>query len=61
MKDPQDEVGGTKSVVFTEAVNLDGVPDALQDIAHNPGNKLSTKRRRLLPWMAGPGSCSRSI
>lgn len=44
VKDPQDEVGGTKSVVFTEAVSLDGVPSALQDIAHNPGNKLSTKR-----------------
>ena len=42
--DPQDEVGGTKSVVFTEAVNLEGVPSALQDIAHNPGNKLSSKK-----------------
>jgi hypothetical protein len=42
--DPQDEVGGTKSVVYTESVNLDGVPSALQDIAHNPGNKLSSKR-----------------
>jgi len=44
VKDPQDEVGGTKSAAFTEAVSLDGVPPALQDIAHNPGNKLSTKR-----------------
>jgi hypothetical protein len=44
VQDPQDEVGGTKSVVFTEAVNLDGVPSALQDIAHNPGNKLSSKK-----------------
>jgi hypothetical protein len=26
-------------------VNLDGVPDALQQIAHNPGNKLSSKRQ----------------
>ncbi len=42
--DPQDEVGGTKSVVFTEAVNLEGAPSALQDIAHNPGNKLSSKK-----------------
>ena len=42
--DPQDEVGGTKSVVFTESVNLDGVPGPLQDIAHNPGNKLSSKK-----------------
>ena len=44
VKDPQDEVGGTKSVVFTEAVDLTGVPSALQDIAHNPGNKLSGKK-----------------
>jgi hypothetical protein len=44
VQDPHDEAGGTKSVVFTEAVSLDGVPDALQDIAHDPGNKLSTKR-----------------
>jgi hypothetical protein len=44
VKDPQDEVGGTKSAVFTEAVSLDGLPSALQDIAHDPGNKLSTKR-----------------
>jgi hypothetical protein len=34
-----------KGAEFTEAVNLDGVPTALQNIAHNPGNKLSTKRQ----------------
>lgn len=44
VKDPQDEVGGTKSAIFTEAENLDGLPAPLQDMAHNPGNKLSTKR-----------------
>ena len=44
VQDPQDEVGGTKSAVYTEAVNLDGVPGPLQDIAHNPGNRLSGKR-----------------
>jgi hypothetical protein len=44
VKDPQDDVGGTRSVVFTEAQSLDGVPGPLQDIAHNPGNKLSTRR-----------------
>jgi len=43
-KDPQDEVGGTKSVLFTESVNMDGVPAPLQDIAHNPGNRLSGKK-----------------
>jgi hypothetical protein len=44
VKDPQDDVNSTKTVTFTEAVSLDGVPSALQDIARNPGNKLSTKR-----------------
>ena len=44
VRDPQDEVGGTKGAVYTEAVSLDGVPNALQDIAHNPGNRLSTKK-----------------
>jgi hypothetical protein len=44
VKDPQDEVGGTKVAIFTEAVSLDGVPAPLQDIAHDPGNKLSTRR-----------------
>ena len=49
VKDPQDEVlpgvSTAKGAEFTEGVNLDGVPDALQQIAHNPGNKLSTKRQ----------------
>jgi hypothetical protein len=44
VKDPQDEVGGTKSCVFNEVVPLDGVPAPLQDMAHNPGTKLSTTR-----------------
>ena len=44
VQDPQDEVGGTKSAAYTEAVSLDGVPSALQDMAHNPGNKLSYKK-----------------
>jgi hypothetical protein len=34
-----------KAVAYTEAVSLDGVPDALQQIAHTPGNKLSTKKQ----------------
>jgi hypothetical protein len=49
VSDPQDEVVAgvdtAKGTSFTESVNLDGVPDALQQIAHNPGNKLSTKRQ----------------
>lgn len=34
-----------KSGKFTEGVNLAGVPPALQDIAHNPGNRLSSKKQ----------------
>ena len=49
LKDVQDEtlpgVATAKGVQFIEGVNLEGVPDALQNIAHNPGNKLSTKRQ----------------
>lgn len=30
--------------MFTEGVDLTGVPDVLQQIAHNPGNQLSVKR-----------------
>jgi hypothetical protein len=36
--------GDGKTVAFTEEVNLDGLPDPLQGIAHNPGNTLSTRR-----------------
>lgn len=45
IQDIQDAVGGGKTVDFTEAVNLDGVPDVLQNIAHSAGNKLSNKRQ----------------
>jgi hypothetical protein len=33
-----------KGASYIEGVNLDGVPQPLQDIAHNPGNRLSRKR-----------------
>jgi hypothetical protein len=39
--EPQDEVGGTKSVTYVESVSLDGTPKDLQVIAGGPGNKLS--------------------
>ncbi len=39
-----ENLGDNKTVMFIEDVNLDGMPDALQNIAHNPDNKLSTKR-----------------
>ena len=48
LKDVQDEtlpgVATAKGDDFTEGVNMDGVPQTLVDIAHNPGNRLSTKR-----------------
>jgi hypothetical protein len=44
LQDAQDDGAGGKTVEFTEAVNLDGVPAPLADIAHNPGNQLSAKR-----------------
>jgi len=48
ISDIQDEtlsgVDAAKGVAYIEGVNLDGVPSALQNIAHNPGNKLSRKR-----------------
>jgi len=44
VQEPQDVVGGTKTAVFTEVVPLDGIPAPLQDMAHNPGTKLSSKR-----------------
>lgn len=54
VQDPQDEVlPGTntaKSVAFTEGADFTGVPQPLQDIAHNPGNRLSSKRQADLTW-----------
>lgn len=41
--DPQDEVGGAKSVSFVESPSLEGVPNPLQLISSEPGNKLSTR------------------
>jgi len=49
MGDLQDEMlpgaDTAKAGKYTEGVNLTGVPDVLQDIAHHPGNRLSTKRQ----------------
>ena len=48
VQDPQDEVlpgvATAKSAVFNESVDLTGVPAALSEIAHNPGNTLSSKK-----------------
>jgi len=57
VQDPQDEVlagvSTAKSVTYTESVNLNGVPQPLQDIAHNPGNKLSSKKQADLSYENG--------
>ena len=49
MGDLQDEMlpgaDTAKAGKYSEAVNLTGVPQVLQDIAHTPGNKLSTKKQ----------------
>jgi len=49
MGDLQDEMlpgaDTAKAGPYVEAVNLTGVPQVLQDIAHNPGNKLSSKKQ----------------
>jgi hypothetical protein len=49
IKEIQDEtlagVDIAKGASFTEAVDFTGVPEPLQDIAHNPGNKLSSTRQ----------------
>lgn len=54
VQDPQDEVlagaSAAKSVAFTEGVDFTGVPQPLQDIAHNPGNRLSSQRQADLTW-----------
>lgn len=48
LRDLHDEtlpgVDTAKGATFSESVDLTGVPQSLQDIAHNPGNTLSTKR-----------------
>lgn len=37
-------VDTAKGAEFVEGADLTGAPDVLQQIAHNPGNKLSSKR-----------------
>lgn len=46
IKDIQN-VANTKTVFFTEGVDLTGVPQVLVDIAHNRGNQLSTTRQAI--------------
>jgi hypothetical protein len=55
--DPQDEiladVKSAKSVTYTESVNMNGVPQPLQDMAHNRGNRLSSKKQADLAYENG--------
>ena len=44
IKDIQDVGSKTKTIVFTEGVDLSDLPEPLVDIAHNPGNQLTTSR-----------------
>jgi hypothetical protein len=37
--------GTARQGKYTEGVNLTGVPQVLADIAHNPGNKLSSRKQ----------------
>jgi hypothetical protein len=57
VEDPQDEVlagvSTAKSVTYTESVNMTGVPQPLQDMAHNPGNKLSSRRQADMSYEGG--------
>lgn len=41
---PTQDAGSTKTAEFTEVVGMEGISPVLQDIAHTPGNKLSTKK-----------------
>jgi hypothetical protein len=57
VQDPQDEIlantKSAKSVAYTESVNMDGVPQPLQDMAHNRGNRLSSKKQADLSYENG--------
>ncbi len=57
VQDPQDETLAdaktAKSVNFTESVNLSDAPKPLQDMAHNAGNKLSSKKQADLAFENG--------
>lgn len=52
----QDSIPGaatSKITAFNESVNLEGVPQPLQNIAHNPGNTLSVRRHAAFVLDAG--------
>ena len=42
-----------KSAKFNETLNLDGVPQPLVDLAHNAGNKLSSRKTANFSYEGG--------
>jgi hypothetical protein len=48
-----EDVGDSKTAGFTEDVDLSSLPDALQGIAHNPGNQISTHRKATFALSGG--------
>jgi hypothetical protein len=46
-------VSTAKGGQFSEAVNLDSLPSELQNIAHNTGNKLSSKHQAIFSYENG--------
>ena len=44
LSEPQDELGGTKAVHFDEVTSLEGVPDAVQNMARQSSTRISTRR-----------------
>jgi hypothetical protein len=57
VQNPENEIlpdaKNAKSVRYTESVNMNGIPEPLQKMAHNAGNKLSSKRQADLSYEAG--------
>ncbi len=49
----QSDGTGGMTAQYTEAVNLDGLPGPLQDIAHEPGNQLTTQRTADFTYVNG--------
>lgn len=43
LSDPQDDLGGTKTVSYVETVRLDGVPADIKVMSDGVGNRLSSK------------------
>lgn len=51
--DPQDDLGGTKTVSYVETVSLEGVPADLKIMSNGGGNRLSSKHMATFALDAG--------